>query len=391
MTRSRALLRVGAASAVLLTGGCVAAAEPEFTPPPVPMTDAIVAGSDFSAASIADAAQFFALGDGDLWPNCWGDDDNIYTAHGDGMGFGTEFADIGADVISGAPNVMTGTTLAMGDAVGSIWTPGTFTRKPTGMACVDGSLYLAVQDLRGDFNQAPASSISRSDDKGVTWTWDESGPMFDDGVFTTVFFLDYGKNYTNAPDDFVYAYGLDGNWRDSFDDSAADPVDLYLGRVPKGSVQDRAAWEFFGGEKGGEPTWTSTIEDRVAVLHDDRRAYPTDTADFAPGTANLSVLSQGSVVYNKPLDRYIYTSWTELTFEFYESPTPWGPWTLFLSRDFGRYPWSADLHGGYGVTIPSKFISEDGRDMLVQSNVCPCAPAGMSVYDFALRQLKITP
>ena len=33
---------------------------------------------------MADAAQFYAFGDGDLWPSCWGADDNIYTAHGDG-------------------------------------------------------------------------------------------------------------------------------------------------------------------------------------------------------------------------------------------------------------------------------------------------------------------
>ncbi|HYO52058.1 hypothetical protein [Archangium sp.] len=52
------------------------------------------------------------------------------------------------------------------------------------------------------------------------------------------------------------------------------------------------------------------------------------------------MLSQGSVVYNKALNRYLYTSWTEYTFEFYESPTPWGPWKKFLSKDYGGYPWS---------------------------------------------------
>jgi hypothetical protein len=53
------------------------------------------------------------------------------------------------------------------------------------MICVDGVLYLAVQDLALDFDDAPAATICRSDDKGRTWTWDKSAPMFGDYVFTT--------------------------------------------------------------------------------------------------------------------------------------------------------------------------------------------------------------
>ncbi len=370
------------AAALLAVAGCSAA--PGFTAPDAPMTEAGV-GDTFAGASVADAAQFYAFGDGDLWPNCWGADDSIYTAHGDGMGFGNEFADIGADVISGPPDALEGETTALGDEVGQVWSGGNFTRKPTGIACVDGSLYLAVQDLRTDFNEAPAASISRSDDGGRTWSWDTSAPMFDDGLFTTIMFLDYGKDYANAPDDYVYAYGLDGNWRDSFDDSVPDPEDLYLARVPKGSVQDRAAWEF----STGAGTWSADIADRVPVLHDDRRLYPGTSEGGTVGAHDLSVISQGGVVYDKPLDRYLYTSWTELSFEFYEAPEPWGPWSLFLSRDFGPYPWTNDAHGGYGATLPSKFISADGTTLWLQSNVCPCAPAGMSVYDFALRKVQL--
>ena len=136
--------------------------------------------------------------------------------------------------------------------------------------------------------------------------------MFDDGVFTTIMFLDYGRDYAQAPDADVYAYGLDGNWRDSFDDSVADPQDLYLARMPHDEIQDRTAWEFFAGsnDDDGEPTWSRIIDDRAAVLHDDRVLYPGDAA-------NLTVISQGGIVYDDPLDTYLYTSWTELTFELY--------------------------------------------------------------------------
>ncbi len=47
-------------------------------------------------------------------------------------------------------------------------------------------------------------------------------------------------------------------------------------------------------------------------------------------------------------------------------------------------------YGGYATTIPSKYISADGRTMWLQSNVCPCADAGVSIYDFSLRPLTLS-
>jgi hypothetical protein len=342
-----------------------------------------------------------AVGDddnhGDLWPNCWSDDDQVYGAYGDGDGFGGDanYSDIGVAQISGTPGSLTGTSLAHGDAVGQVWDADGHTRKPTGMACVGSTLYLAVQDLATDFNDAPNATIAKSTDHGKTWTWDRSAPMFPNGVFTTVMFLDYGKAYANEPadaGDYVYAYGLDGNWRDSFDDTVPDPQDLYLARVPKDSVQDRSAWQFVGGyASDGTPTWTSDIGKKVSVLHDERRVYPN--VYTAGRASNMSVLSQGGIVYDKPLNRYIYTSWTEYTFEFYESPSPWGPWKRMDSKDFGGYPWTHTKHGGYAVTLPSKYISADGKSLWLQSNVCPCG-GGMSdnwAYTFSLRKVHLEP
>lgn len=183
--------------------------------------------------------------------------------------------------------------------------------------------------------------------------------MFSDYVFTTVMFLDYGKNSENCPDDYVYAYGMDYNWRDSFTNQVIDPVDLYLARVHKDHVMDRTRWEFFTGTgTDGQPGWSGDITQRRAVLHDDRKVY-TNMSPAYTGANNMTVISQGSIVYNKPLDRYIYTSWTEYTFEFYESPTPYGPFKLFLSKDFGGYPWTGDKHGG--TPAPSPPNSQRGR------------------------------
>ncbi|MEV5551197.1 FG-GAP-like repeat-containing protein [Streptomyces sp. NPDC052309] len=401
-----------ALTAALLALGTVLTAVPQSTAASTAGTPADAspaAGTLAAAAGSPPASDFFstvavdpaatvgapAAGDnqnhGDLWPNCWADDDNVYTAYGDGVGFNGPYSDIGVAKISGMPGALTGSQLSTD--VSQIWSAG-HNRKPTGMACVNGDLYLAVQDLATDFNDAPAATIAKSTDKGRTWTWDRSRPMFGGGVFTTVMFLDYGKNYANAPDDYVYAYGLDHNWRDSFDNTVPDPVDLYLARVHKSSVMDENAWQYMSGtDASGNPLWSTDIAGRQPVLHDDRHIYQDV---FTAGRArDMTVLSQGGVVYNKPLNRYIYTSWTEYTFEFYESPTPWGPWKHFAAKDFGGYPWTHTKHGGYATTIPSKYISADGKSMWLQSNVCPCGggyPHGDHwAYTFSLRKMSLEP
>ncbi|MEV8375495.1 DUF4185 domain-containing protein [Kribbella sp. NPDC056861] len=332
--------------------------------------------------------------DGDLWPSCWARNGNLYAANGDGKGFSLdqEFADIAVSEIKGdQPGSLSGTTVARADQVGPIWSGAGYNRKPTGLVCVGDTLYLAVQDLALDFNDVPAATILKSTDHGRTWSWDRRKPMFADHVFTTIWFADFGRGGAAAPDGYVYAYGLDGNWRDSFDDTVADPQSVFLARVPKAKVQDRKAWEFFAGNNDrGRPQWSRKVADRQPVLTDQRRLYPQT---YGTNASNLSVISQGGVTYLPQQKRYVYTSWTEYTFEFYEAATPWGPWKHFLSKDFGGYPWSTSKYGGYGVTIPSKFVQPDGRTMYLQANVCPCGGGGIgtSVYNFNLRKLVLTP
>ncbi|MFJ7212968.1 DUF4185 domain-containing protein [Amycolatopsis sp. NPDC098790] len=360
---------------------------------------------------------------GDLWPSCHGDDGALYTANGDGIGFAPPHAqdpvteDIVFNRVSGSPywtstrSPIVGSAVSVGgnpaDAgpgktIGQIWTGGgEYNRKPTGLLCVDHTFYLAVQDLRKDFSVAPAATILKSTDHGKTWTWNQDKPMFGgfpfQHRFTTVFFLDYGRDSVNSPDpEHVYAYGLDESW--------AMRQDLYLARVPKSSIQDVTTWQW----STGPGTWSASgVMDRAAVIHDD-----------------AGHLSQGSVVYDKPLGRYIYTSWSETatdknagvlggsTWEFYESPAPWGPWTRFATTDFGpkcgldeKAIWTPDKHAGYATTTPSKFLSPDGRTMWVQSNVlfvhdpgnprpgCPSpqgAPDHFGGYSFSLRPLWLT-
>lgn len=368
----------------------------------------------FSTVSVEEAGTVAAKGsDGDLWANCWADDGATYSANGDGRGFSEEpFKDLVMNRIDGTPTAgLTGVKLAESNEIANVWAdPAQYNRKPTGMVCVGGVLYVAVQDLKyGDnaFDDAPNASISRSDDHGRTWR-KTSKAMFTDHRFTTIFFLDFGKDSRYAvralgPRDgaYVYAYGLDWNWRASNTNTVPDPVDVYLARVPASAVQDRSKWEFFTGMKSvggraGTPTWSPRIGDKVAVLHDTTRRF---THPVPGKTGDLTVISQGGVLYNAALKRYLYTSWTDPTFEFYESPTPWGPWKRFLVHNFGLVEWfemndpkHTPKNGGYGTTIPSKFVSADGREMWVQSNWWKApVPTPEANYNFNLRRLKVTP
>jgi hypothetical protein len=400
---AQALTRHGAAAEVT-----PAAATPVAGMPLDPPSTA------FGTVFVEPSATVRTASDGDLWPSAWADDDNLYILNGDGKGFDltASLFDVVVNRVTGTPETgITGEVLAAEKDLGPIWgNPADYNRKPTGIVAVDGNgdgkdeLYAAIQDLKHGyqaFDDAPAASIAVSRDYGVTWE-STAEPMFTDHVFTTIFFLDYGKSNAGAAvlgtegARYVYAYGIDYNWRDSFTNRVTDPTDLYLARVPIGSIQDRATWEFFSGLEGDQPTWNADIAARQPVLTDTRRVYPST---LRLGLSNMTVIAQGSVTYNAPLERYIYSSWTEYTWEFYEAPQPWGPWTLFLHKDFGVYPWTGTgddscpgpKNGGYATVIPSKFISEDGRTMWVQANWWGNNACGETTYVYALRKLEVTP
>jgi hypothetical protein len=352
------------------------------------------ASTFFVDASVQSTDSIDLESTGDLWPSCWSGD-ALYAGWGDGYGFDVEDAgayprpDIGVARILGdpsAPDAMSGTSLVHDSvaeqAIFKVWTAGSYYQKPTGMLCLGDKIYLAVQDLNdSDYGDAPAATIALSTDSGQTWSENSSAPMFSNHEFTTMMFLDYGQD-SAAIGSYVYVYGLDYNWRWSI--TVTSPQGLYLARIPISSdLLDTTTWEFFGGsDSDGNPTWTGDFAARLPVLIDCTRRYVSSTF---PG---YTVISQGSVVYDAPYQRYLYTSWTDLTYEFYEAPEPWGPWRKFLYTDFGPYPWTAENSGGYAVTAPSKYISPEGGTMWVQSNTWN---SGVVHNDFALRTLQIAP
>jgi hypothetical protein len=353
--------------------------------PPSPPTSTAIPDA---AVELADSIGLPSTGD--LWPSCWSGD-ALYAAWGDGFGFSDAGAyrrpSIGVARITGYPSpgaaAMTGETLVHDDersqATFKVWSGAGYYQKPTGMLCTPGRMFLAVQDLdASNYGDAPAATIAVSTDSGRSWS-EGTAPMFDDHEFTTIMFLDYGQDSASAVDGYIYVYGLDYNWR--WSDTTIPPQGLYLARVGTAlGVLDRATWEYFGGMSDGAPVWVTNFGDRLPVLVDCTRRYATSTFE------GYTVISQGGVVYDPSRRRYLYTSWSEYTFEFYEAPQPWGPWTKFLYLDFGLPPWTPTHNGGYGTTVPSRFMSQDAGTMWLQSNTWS---SGVDENNFALRTLSL--
>ncbi len=109
---------------------------------PYPASDVI---RDIEWAS-KDAISRAAKGS-DNWPITWADDDNMYTAYGDGWGFEPKVdkkLSLGLARITGDPQDYQGTNIrsATGERIGQ----GAAGAKASGMLCVDGVLYMLVRN-----------------------------------------------------------------------------------------------------------------------------------------------------------------------------------------------------------------------------------------------------
>jgi CubicO group peptidase (beta-lactamase class C family) len=266
----------------------------------------------------------------DNWPITWADDDNLYTAYGDGKGF-EPYIDVklsmGLCRISGSPKNFQAVNLRSP----SLETSGDGARgkKASGMLMVDATLYLWARN-------ADNSQLAWSTDHGATWAW--SDWKFSES-FGAPTFLNFGRNYAGARDSFVYVYSHDN-------DSAYKPSDrMVMARVPATRIRERAAYQFFAGiDANGQPMWTADLANRAGVFTHPGRCY------------------RSGITYNAGLKRYL---WCQIIpgpdtrfeggFGIYDAPEPWGPWTtVYYTADW-------DVGPGETSSIPAKWISDDGR------------------------------
>jgi len=269
----------------------------------------------------------------DNWPCTWGDDDELYTAYGDGWGFVPKVPNklsLGFAKVSGDSTNFTGTNIrsATGEQTGD----GSNGKKGSGIIMVDGTLYMWVRNALA----GRESQLAWSTDHGATWTWN-SWRFAELGYCT---FINYGKNNAGARDGYVYAVSHDNP-------SAYNPADRFiLMRVPKDKIRNRSDYEFLRSVDGdANPVWTADFAQRGSVFDN-------------PGECRRSGIS-----YDAGLGRYLWWQGiphagderAEGGFGVYDAPEPWGPWTTaYFTPDW-------DVGPGETGNFPTKWMSADGK------------------------------
>lgn len=251
--------------------------------------------------------------------------------------------------------------------------------KPSGLICVDGKLYYAVQNLLGwkpprhgiNSQHGSDATIIMSEDFGKTWTPDleqvlydfhkenyipgrpfcdswkipaeqrshagDFVPMFPGNRFGGPSFVQFGKDNADAVDDYVYAVSTD-HW-----DNGSE---MRLGRVPKTAILDRNAWEFAIPREDGSVEWTPYLYRSQPVLVIERH------------------IGMPEMVYIPSIRKYITATWamhedfhasrgSELT--ILESDAPWGPFRL-VHYD---WMWYKEEAGCYCPRIPLKWFDQE--------------------------------
>ncbi|MCP4610488.1 MAG: serine hydrolase [Planctomycetes bacterium] len=319
-----------------------------ITEPPYPRSSLIVKTNFEPASSIMRKAK-----GSDNWPITWADDDNQYTAYGDGWGFEPKTKkklSLGIAKITGTPPDFRGVNIRTdtGERIGQ----GPEGAKTSGMICVDSVLYMFVRNTGN-------SQVAWSEDHGKNWKWC-------DWKFTTSFgaptFLNFGRNYAGARDDFVYIYSNDSN-------SAYKPADrMVMARVPNDQIRRRNAYEFFNGfNNRRQPMWTANINEMKAVFINPGKCY------------------RSGISYNAGLKRYLWCQILPFSkddrgprfqggFGIYDAPDPWGPWTTVY------YNQQWDVGPGETSSFPVKWMSKDGRSCYLLFSGDDCFSVRKAVF-----------
>jgi hypothetical protein len=279
----------------------------------------------------------------------------LYTAFGDGYGFEPNLPlklGLGFGKIMGMPDDVSCETIRSDAENQGMGRAG---QKASGLLAVNESIYMWV---RNDDLQGKQSRLARSDDLQKTWNWcDWQFPEFGH-----IAFVNYGKNYDGAKDDFVYMVTHDNASAYEFANH------FVLMRAPKTQLMERAAYDFYKGtDDNGNPLWTKDVEQRRPVF------------------SNLQKCRRSSISYNAGLGRYLWIQLLPIGDDIdtrhrgglgiFESSALWGPWrTVYYSEDW-------DVGPGDLACFPTKWMSADGKSLYLVFS---------GSDSFALRKVMLT-
>jgi hypothetical protein len=311
--------------------------------------------------------------DSDMHWQTWGADGAIYSVDGDGRFFAGPDSYASLARIAGTPpeHRIELVTQFRELRIRAERTPEGMQRYFCGPLAVGDDLYVCLYDYdwriagkdvkdREDFlvvdrysKLGGIAAVLHSRDGGRTWSNlpEKDTPRFLGPNFGNLQFIGFGPGYTLVPPaygDHVYAISNDSSWESG--------DHLYLARVPRDRVLDRATWEFFCG-KEDLPAWTKEETSARPVFRDPGHVGHSDMT-YVPGLGRflLSVFSD-TVPHREDATFEETRRWEKHTeLQIYEGPAPWGPWGL-VSRE---EPWGGPEHACYLPHLPAKWLDANG-------------------------------
>lgn len=351
---------VALASGFGASQGMSSAAGSEFVlenSPPYPRS-AVIAGVTW-----ADKQSIVRLAKGsDNWPLTWADDGNLYTTWGDGNGFSMlPRRSMGFARIESSPPRHRGIDIRSAQET---FGNGRSGKKGWGLLCVNAVLYLWLghADLHGGQAQ-----LAWSTDHARTWSFAD----WKFAEFGLIGFVNFGRDYAGARDDYVYAYSHDGPKADT-------PADRFiLMRVPKDRIAVRGAYQFFCGfDAEQQPHWKADISMRSAVFE------------------HRDACLRSAMTWSPALRRYLWWQHTPQPlghkdrgdtrfdggFGIYDAAEPWGPWTtIFFTRQW-------DVGPGEHGDFPAKWMSKDGRSAYLVFSGDDCFSVRRARFELSLKR-----
>lgn len=317
-----------------------------FAQPPYPPSDKIT-GLSFDWKNYNPRRDRKAPGS-DNFPITWADDDNQYTSWGDGGGFGgtnrNGRVSLGVARIDGNNNSYKAVNVWGGKNTENT---ATFGGKSYGIISIDTKLYMWVSP-GSNTNNYKEARIYESSDHGASWTAANWAFVQSDGLFMPTF-LQFGKAYAGARDQFVYCYANNLKHRQKL--SVQKPGEITLMRAPKESVMDRSKYEFYQGtDSTGNPVWTTDLTRKKPVFYNPDGVGWNTSASYNPGLNRYLLITQ----HNKSFSGSI---------GIFDAPHPWGPWTTVLyTNNFGagNIPQKT-----FFFNFSNKWLSADGKQFVL--------------------------
>ena len=324
-------------------------------------------------SAIAFKRKYVSYTDADTWYPSWASDGNMYSGWTDGeinlegcqSGGGAKARTGSAKIVGDDPMNLQITSLGTENASALPYGG----RYPCANLVYNGIWYYGTYGI--DFDPKPENKnyswaicgplpdFRISTDYGKSWTpslhnldnplFPESGKNGKQVKMGTPHFVDFGKNLENSPDGKAYLVGdgaIDNDPLTRIANNswvAGDAV--YLARVTPSieNINRISDYEFFCGlDKNSEAIWSNNFSLIKPLLEWNNHMGCT------------------TITYNKPLNKYlmcVIDGWPGIgNMQTYimEADKITGPYRLITyMKNFGEQ--------GYFVTIPSKFISQDGK------------------------------